>query len=66
MPNANRPYRAWGYPWTTGFSLATGIAFLIGVIASDRRNSLIAIGILAVSYPIFALTLRGRVPPAAD
>lgn len=56
MPDAPRPYRAWGYPWTTGFSLLGGIAFLIGAIVSDRRNSLIAIGLLVVSYPIFAMT----------
>ena len=56
MPDAPRPYRAWGYPWTTGFSLLGGIAFLIGAIVSDRRNSLIAIGLLVVSYPVFAMT----------
>jgi len=58
MPNAPRPYRAWGYPWTTAFSLLGGLAFLIGAIMSDRRNSLIALGILAVSYPVYALTIR--------
>jgi basic amino acid/polyamine antiporter, APA family len=56
MPDAPRPYRAWGYPWTTGFSLLGGTAFLIGAIVSDRRNSLIAIGVLVASYPVFALT----------
>jgi APA family basic amino acid/polyamine antiporter len=56
MPNAPRPYRAWGYPYTTGFSLLGGIAFLIGVIVSDRKNSLIAIALLVFSYPVFAMT----------
>lgn len=56
MPDAPRPYRAWGYPWTTGFSLLGGIAFLIGAIVSDRKNSLIAIGLLVASYPVFAMT----------
>ena len=56
MPDAPRPYRAWGYPWTTGFSLLGGIAFLVGAVVSDRRNSLIAIGLLVVSYPVFAMT----------
>lgn len=63
MPNAARPYRAWGYPWTTGFSLLGGVAFLVGAIASDRRNSLIALGILAVSYPVYALTVRSTARP---
>jgi len=58
MPDAPRPYRALGYPFTTGFSLLGGTAFLIGAIISDRRNSLIAIGLLAASYPVYALTRR--------
>jgi APA family basic amino acid/polyamine antiporter len=56
MPDAPRPYRAWGYPWTTGFSFLGGVAFLIGAILSDRKNSLIAIGLLVISYPVFAMT----------
>ncbi|PYT04262.1 MAG: APC family permease, partial [Acidobacteria bacterium] len=38
-PDRPRPYRAWGYPWTTGFSLLGSIAFLGGAITSDTRNS---------------------------
>jgi len=58
MPDAPRPYRAWGYPWTTGFSLLGGSAFLVGAFVSDRRNSLIALALLAASYPVYALTVR--------
>ena len=58
MPDAPRPYRALGYPFTTAFSLLGGTAFLIGAIITDRRNSLIAIGILVLSYPVYALTMR--------
>jgi APA family basic amino acid/polyamine antiporter len=48
-----RPYRAWGYPWTTALALAGSIAFLIGAIASDATNSLVALAVLALSYPAF-------------
>jgi APA family basic amino acid/polyamine antiporter len=58
MPDAPRPYRALGYPYTTAFSLLGGTAFLIGAVFSDRRNSLIAIALLVVSYPVYALTRR--------
>ena len=58
MPDAPRPYRALGYPFTTGFSLLGGIAFLVGAIATDRQNSMVALGLLAVSYPVYALTMR--------
>ncbi|HLE64049.1 MAG TPA: APC family permease, partial [Pyrinomonadaceae bacterium] len=52
-PEKRRPYRAWGYPWTTGIALLGSTAFLIGAIASDMRNSVYALLLLAVSYPIF-------------
>jgi basic amino acid/polyamine antiporter, APA family len=58
MPDAPRPYRALGYPFTTGFSLFGGIAFLVGAIITDQRNSLVAIGMLVASYPVYALTRR--------
>ena len=60
MADAPRPYRTWGYPFTTGFSLLGGTAFLIGAIITDRRNSLIAIALLILSYPVYALTIRRK------
>ena len=55
-PDKERPYRAWGYPWTTAIALLGSIAFLIGAIASDTRNSLYALLLLAASYPIFKVS----------
>jgi APA family basic amino acid/polyamine antiporter len=55
-PDRPRPYRAWGYPWTTGFSLLGSIAFLGGAVASDTRNSIYALLLLAASYPTFRLS----------
>jgi APA family basic amino acid/polyamine antiporter len=52
-PQANRPYRAWGYPWTTGIALAASVLFLIGSIATDRENAPLALGMLVLSYPVF-------------
>jgi APA family basic amino acid/polyamine antiporter len=54
-PEAARPYRAWGYPWTTGAALAGSIAFLIGAVAGDTANSVYALVLLALSYPAFLL-----------
>ncbi|HJZ69813.1 MAG TPA: APC family permease [Blastocatellia bacterium] len=51
-----RPYRAWGYPWTTGFSLLGSLAFLGGAVAGDTRNSIYALALLAASYPTFRFT----------
>ena len=60
MAGTPRPYRALGYPYTTGLSLLGGIAFLIGAVVSDRRNSFIAIGLLIASYPVYAVAMRSR------
>jgi APA family basic amino acid/polyamine antiporter len=52
-PNARRPFRAVGHPWTTGFVLLGSLGFLGSAIVSDRRNSVIALAILVLSYPVF-------------
>lgn len=57
-PDRRRPYRVWGYPWTTGFSLLGSIAFLVGAVASDTQNSVYALILLAASYPAFRLSKR--------
>ncbi len=63
-PDTPRPYRAWGFPWTTGIALAGSIAFLGGQVVGDTRNSLWSIGLLALSYPAY-LVVRGRAAPKA-
>jgi basic amino acid/polyamine antiporter, APA family len=54
-PDLPRPYRVWGYPWTTLIVTIGSIAFLAGAVAGDTRNSLWALGLLAISYPVFIL-----------
>ena len=48
-----RPYRAWGYPWTTGIALAASVLFLIGSIVTDQDNAPWALGMLVLSYPVY-------------
>jgi APA family basic amino acid/polyamine antiporter len=52
-PRMERPYRAWGYPWTTGAALLGSILFLIGSIVTDRQNAPLALAMLVLSYPVF-------------
>lgn len=58
-PDKERPYRVWGYPWTTGVALVGSVLFLAGAIASDivsgTMASIYALLLLAVSYPVFRL-----------
>jgi APA family basic amino acid/polyamine antiporter len=54
-PDKPRPYRAWGYPFTTALALLGSLLFLAGAIWAETTNSLYALGLLAVSYPVFRL-----------
>jgi APA family basic amino acid/polyamine antiporter len=54
-PNLPRPYRVIGYPWTTLIVTLGSIAFLIGAVAGDTKNSLWALGLLAASYPVYLI-----------
>lgn len=57
-PDAQRPYRAWGYPVTTGIALVGSLAFLVGAVLGDRTNSLRSMLLLAVSWPVFVYIRR--------
>jgi APA family basic amino acid/polyamine antiporter len=58
-PNARRPYRAFGHPWTTGLVLIGSIAFLVSAVVSDTTNSAWALGLVVVSYPAYR-AIKGR------
>ncbi len=53
IPDSQRPYRAWGYPWTTSLALAASIVFLVGALATDRENTPLTFLVLAASYPVY-------------
>ena len=52
-PERPRPFRAWGYPVTPALALIGSILFLAGAIWVDRTNSLYALILLGLSYPVF-------------
>jgi APA family basic amino acid/polyamine antiporter len=66
-PQMDRPYRAWGYPWTTGVALFASVLFLIASLVPDLNNAftqgkfwppspaMLALVILLLSYPMFRL-----------
>jgi len=57
-PELPRPYRAWGYPWTTGAAVLASAIFLVGSLATDRDNAPLAFYMLLLSYPIFWIMKR--------
>jgi len=56
-PDAQRPFRAMGHPWTTGLVLIFSLAFLVGAFLADTRNSIYSLILLALSWPLY-LVLR--------
>jgi basic amino acid/polyamine antiporter, APA family len=54
-PDKPRPYHAFGYPVTPALALIGSVVFLAGAVYADRVNSLYALALLAVSYPVFRL-----------
>ncbi len=64
-PEMNRPYKAWGYPWTTGIALVASVLFLAGSLLPDFLDAvragkywppspaMLALMALFLSYPVF-------------
>jgi len=51
-PQLERPYRAWGYPWSAGLVLAGAAAFLVGAAVGDTINAAGALALLALGFLI--------------
>jgi len=64
-PRTERPYRAWGYPVTTGIVLVGSVVFLVAAIVAEPRQSGYALLLLAVSYPA-SLIMKRIAPTAAE
>jgi APA family basic amino acid/polyamine antiporter len=61
-PSAERPYRAWGHPFTTGLALVASVVFLIGALTSDLSSGFYAVGLLMLSFPVYWLIRRNPSP----
>jgi basic amino acid/polyamine antiporter, APA family len=57
-PDAPRPYRAWGHPFTTVLAMLASLAFLIGAVISDIGSSLWSLGLLFLSIPVYLISRR--------
>lgn len=68
-PDAPRPFKAWGHPVTPGLALLGSLVYLGSTIWIDveeahrtgkAANSLIALGLLAASVPLYGLVRLAR------
>lgn len=53
MPDAVRPYKAWGYPYATLLFVAIAGWFLYNTVVEDTRNAIIGIGLLFLGIPFY-------------
>jgi basic amino acid/polyamine antiporter, APA family len=60
MPDAKRPYKAWGYPYATLLFVAIAGWFIYNTLVEDTRNALIGIALLAISLPLYWYWTRAR------
>jgi APA family basic amino acid/polyamine antiporter len=58
-PGLNRPFRAWGYPWTTGLVLAGSAVFLVGDVRQDCTSAWRAAVLLGAALPVYWWRGRG-------
>jgi APA family basic amino acid/polyamine antiporter len=59
-PNAERPYRAWGFPFTTAVVLLGCVLLWIAAIMEDRRSAVFAALLLVACIPVYAWLARHR------
>ena len=57
-PDAPRPYRTWGYPYTAIIMLIFAVLLFAGYAVSNPFPSAIAAAALVLSYPVYRLTKR--------
>ena len=52
-PDAERPYRAWGYPVVPFLFVLVSIAFVLHTLANQRAEALAGLGIIALGLPAY-------------
>jgi APA family basic amino acid/polyamine antiporter len=58
LPDAHRPYRVWGYPYTLGLFVAVSIWFIADALVTQTRSSLMAFVIVATGVVAYRVWRR--------
>jgi APA family basic amino acid/polyamine antiporter len=59
-PGLPRPYKSWGYPWTTLLMVLFSISLFVSYIFADTSNFVIIIILIALSWPAFQFIKRNK------
>ncbi|MDP8984746.1 MAG: amino acid permease [Pseudomonadota bacterium] len=54
LPQAVRPYRAWGYPWVPSIFLLVTVALLLNTFVAAPRQALQGVAVLLTGLPFYA------------
>ena len=65
LPNATRPFKAWGYPVTTAIVLVGSVGFLVAAIIEDWHSGVTAVVFLSLCIPAYRLAGKSRRAPAS-
>jgi APA family basic amino acid/polyamine antiporter len=60
MPNATRPYRMWGYPWTLWSFVAVSVWFMLNALVTQTVPSLLAFVIVGAGVGVYWIWLRPK------
>ena len=60
MPNAERPYRAWGYPVVPVLFLLVTAFLLINTLLTTPVQALTGLGLIALGLPVYYFFFRHR------
>ena len=58
-PDADRPFRAWGYPWAPALFIAASVAMVVQSVARAPGPSLAGLAVIAAGVPVFWWVRRG-------
>ncbi len=59
-PALPRPYKSWGYPWTTLLMVLISISLFVSYIFADTSNFVIIIILIALSWPAFVFIKQNK------
>jgi len=59
-PQADRPFRAWGYPWAPVLFVAASALIVVNEVWRDPRPSAAGLAIIAAGVPIYAVMNKGQ------
>ncbi len=59
-PLTVRPYRAFGFPYTTGIVLLGSVLFLVAAVVDDHQSGMVAAALLVACVPIYLWLARRR------